>query len=217
MNRLKVFDRALLGKQIAGNGMIVIIDINCLIVGVFWGLMELKVLISFILITNILGTCILYHSFILSQGDMGMELNTKKIIYYPTTRYQYLLNKYAKTIIFLLIQLILTLACLGLGYFGNRGNMETERVVISLLTVTISILLTSGTAILVMHAMPLGIYLPMILLIPLISLTGRIQELSEQNQYFHEHIGVVSALIIMITAVLWGVLLWIGVKIYEKV
>lgn len=45
MDRLKVFDRALLGKQIAGNGFIVMIDTIYLITGVFFGMMEYQFLI----------------------------------------------------------------------------------------------------------------------------------------------------------------------------
>ena len=67
MNRLKVFDRALLEKQIGGIGSIVIIDVTYLITGVFFGFMDFQSLFMWILFANMLATCILYHSFIVSS------------------------------------------------------------------------------------------------------------------------------------------------------
>lgn len=216
MNQLKVFDRALLGKQIAGNGFIVIVDIIYLIAGVFFGSMELRSLLSFILICNALTTCILYHNFLVTKGDTNLELMTRKVLYYPTTRYQFLWNKYAKTLIFLMIQLILSLVCFGLGYYGNRGSMELGRVITGLLGVYMSILLTSGVAILLVHTMPLAIYLSIVTVIPLLPFLS----------WLHNRIGwreitgnelLALGLVMCITASLWLALLWIGGKVYEKV
>lgn len=215
MNQLKVFDRALLGKRIAGNGFIVIVDVIYLIVGVFFGSIEFRSLMGFILTSNALTTCILYQNFLITQGDMKPELMTRKVLYYPTTRYQFLWNKYAKTLFFLLIQLLLTLACLGLGFYGNRGSMETGRVITGLLGVYMSILLTSGVAILLVHIMPLAIYLSMVTVIPLLPFLSWLHNRIEWKEIIDKlpFLG----LVILITAFFWLVLLWIGGKVYEKV
>ncbi len=217
MDRVKVFDRALLGKQIGGNGIIVIIDVTYLITGVFFGQMDFTLLYRWVLAVNMLATCILYHNFIVSRGDMCFELNTEKIVYYPTTRFQFLINKYAKTIIFLVIQLSITLACLGLGYFGSRGGISNSQVIESLLVVYIGVLLTSGVAILVMHTMPLGIYFSMLLYYPLTLFAGSLEKILNKNS---QNVGSVYAgvlLIVVLIAIIWLFLLWVGGKIYEKV
>lgn len=217
MDRLKVFDKALYAKQIGGNGIIVIADTIYLVTGVFFGMMSFQSLCSFILAVNMFTTCILYHNFIVSIGDMGFELNTKKIIYYPTTRLQFLLNKYAKTLIFLVIQLSLSLACLGLGYLGSRGGMPGSTAIGGLLMVYISILLTSGVSIVVMHTMPMGIYLSMILYFPLFLFSGVLEKLLTLKAYTIGNIYLTVFLIILVTTALWLALLWIGKLVYEKI
>jgi len=217
MNRLKVFDRALLEKQIGGIGIIVIIDVTYLISGVFFGFMDFQTLFMWILFANMLATCRLYHSFIVSRGDMRFELNTEKIVYYPTTRFQYLLNKYAKTLIFLIIQWFITMFCLVLGYFGNRGEMDSSGILGSMLMVYIAILLASGVSILVMHTMFLGIYLPMLLYFPLIFLVKILVKILEMKMHNLGNETLVILLIGLITTMLWVIQLWIGVKVFERV
>lgn len=217
MDRWKVFDRALFEKQIGGIGIIVILDVVYLITGVFFGRMEFELLCNFILLINMFNTCILYHNFIVSRGDMKFELNTEKIVYYPTTRTQFLLNKYAKTLIFLVIQLILNTASLGLGYFGCHGELDQSRIISSFLMVLISILFTSGVAIIVMHLMPLGIYLSLLLYFPLSFLAGWLEQLPAKSDSILLNEYVAAGYIGLITIIVWMLLLWIGVKIYEKV
>jgi hypothetical protein len=218
MDRLKVFDRALLGKQIGGNGLIVIADTVYLITGVFFGMMEFQALCRVILFINLFVTCVLYHNFIVSKGNMKFELNTEKIVYYPTTRYRFLLNKYAKTLILLVIQFILTMACLGLGYFGNRGHIEASRIIAGLLLVYVGILLTSGTAILVMHLMPFGIYLSMLLYLPLMLFSIALEKLlnGRLTVFGWNSVIIVSAIVLTIL-ILWMLMLWVGKIIYEKI
>jgi hypothetical protein len=217
MDRLKVFDRALLGKKIAGNSLIVITDTIYLIAGVFFGSMKVETLYGFILFTNMFVTCVLYHNLIVSRGDMEFELITEKIVYFPTTRIRFLWNKYTKTLIFLLIQETLTLVCLGLGYYGNRGHMDSIRIIGSLVLVYAAILLTSGVSILVMHTMPLGIYLSMLFYVPLYLLEDQYEKIiSGKLQMIEGIFPSVFALFIMI-ALLWLILFWIGNKVYEKI
>ncbi|MHB8130669.1 MAG: hypothetical protein ACYDEX_16890 [Mobilitalea sp.] len=217
MNRLKVFDRALLEKQIGGLGIIVIIDVTYLVSGVFFGFMDIQTLFMWILFANMLATCLLYHSFIVSRGDMRFELNTEKIVYYPTTRFQYLLNKYAKTLIFVIIQWIITIFCLVLGYFGNKGEMDSSRIIGGMLMVYIAILMTSGISILVMHTMPLGIYLSMLLYFPLIYFARMLEKILEMKMYNLGNESFAILLIGLITTAVWVLLLWIGVKVFERV
>lgn len=217
MNRLKVFDKALLEKQVGGIGSIVIIDVTYLVSGVFFGFMDFQTLFMWILFANMLATCLLYHSFVVSRGDMRFELNTEKIVYYPTTRFQYLLNKYAKTLIFLVIQWVITMFCLGLGYVGNKGEMDDSRIIGSMLLVYIAILLTSGLSILVMHTMPLGIYLSMLLYFPLIFFARILEKILEMKMYNIGNESFAILFIGLITTMLWACLLWIGVKVFERV
>ncbi len=217
MDRLKVFDRALLGKKVGGNSAIVIIDTIYIISGVVFGRMFFLPLLRYVLLVNILVTCILYQNFIISRGDMKLELITEKIIYYPTTRFQFLLHKYAKTLIFLLIQVCITLVSLYFGYYGNRGQLDIIRVIGCLMTVFIGVLLTSGTCLLVMHTMPLGVYLAMILYLPLFLGMGIFEKVLIGEAYVLVSIPVTLFLIVIMVMLLWMLLLWIGVKIFEKV
>lgn len=217
MDRLKVFDRALFVRQIGGIGMIVGLDVICLIISPFYGQMQFSTVGGILLFINMLNTCILYQNFILSRGEIGFELNTEKMVYYPTTRQRFLMNKYSKTLIFLLIQLILTIVCLGFGKLSLRGEMDNDRFLYGCLFVVIGILCTSGTAILVMHLTPFGIYLPMLLFYPLLLLIRRLEQLQEQLKPEVMNEIALALSIAAIAFLLWLLLLGIGVKIYEKV
>jgi hypothetical protein len=217
MNRLKIFDRALLGKQIGGIGLIVILDVICLIFSPFYGRMSFIGVSSIFLVTNILGTCFLYHSFLIVRGDMRFELNTEKIVYYPTTRAQFLMNKYAKTLIYLVVQLMLTNICLWLGSFTAHGEMDRSRYLGCNLLVFISILCTSGVILLVMHLMPMGIYFSLISYYPLSLLAKGMKLVHQQSGWFDYGETSLSLICAIFTFVLWLLLLWLGVKIYERV
>lgn len=217
MDRLKYFDRALFGKQVGGIGMIVILDVICLIFSPFYGRMPFVTVGGILLFINMLGTCILYQNFILSRGESGFELNTEKMVYYPTTRQQILLNKYAKTLVLVVIQLLLTLVCLGFAKLSSRGEMANGRFLSGCLMVFIGILCTSGVAILVMHLTPYGIYLPMILFYPLHLLMKWLEQLRGQWKPGNYNDVTFTLLMAGIAFVLWLLLLRIGVKIYEKV
>lgn len=217
MERHKIFDKALLARQIGGNGIIVIADTIYFISGVFFGFMSSQTLFRYILFVNMFVTCILYHNFILSMGELSFERNTEKIVYYPTTRLHFLMNKYAKTLILLLIQLILTLTCLGLGYIGSRGGIGSSKLLVSLLLVYISILLTSGTIIIVMHVMPLGIYLAMLLYFPFLLFTPAIEGIFSGPYESTGKLLLYAFPVLLITAALWLALLWLGKAVYERI
>ena len=180
-------------------------------------MMEFFSLLMLISCINILATCVLYHNFIVSRGNLCFELNTEKIVYFPTTRKKFLRNKYIKTIFFLSIQLLLTLACLGLGYMGSHGQVDITRVLVSLLLVFISILLTSGTAIQVMHITPLGIYIATFLFFPFVLLNKYVVKMYDLHLYLGGSLYYTLLLIGVATVILWFLLLWIAGKIYEKV
>lgn len=217
MNRWKLFDRALIEKQIGGISLIVIINTIYLITGVFFGNMSFQVLFRFVLLVNMIVTCILYHSFIISMGDLKLELITEKIVYYPTTRFQFLLNKYIKTAKFILIQLFITILCLILGYYGSRGQIDNRDIIGTLMTVCISIMLTSGVTLLVMHRMPFGVYLPMLLYAPLAVCDTFFQKLLWEQINGRVNLLITIFVILTITTLIWFILLWIGTKIYEQV
>jgi len=217
MERLKEFDRALLGKQIGGNSAIVILDTVYFISGVIFGQIHLEALLQYVLFMNMLTTCILYRNFIVSRGELNYELNTEKIIYYPTTRLQFLLNKYAKTLFFLCIQLVITLLCLGLGYYGNMGRMDAIRILASLVVVILGVLVSSGTAILVMHITPLGVYLTMLLYLPLFYGMSYLGKILSQESLITMNAPVILCAMTIVVILLWMASLFAGVKIYEKV
>lgn len=217
MQNQRMFDKALLYKHIGGNGTIVIIDVCYLISSVSFGLGDLHTILTWVFVANMLATCVLFQSFIISMGDGGLELNTEKIIYFPTTRYQFLWNKYAKTLLFLLIQIVYTIPCLGFGYLGNRLHMNKVRVVGILLMVVLGIILTSGIAILVMHISPYTVYLPMLFVFPIALITKPwVNKLDKMFIGWKELIIYVSIILVLISAV-WLLLLWLGGKIYEKI
>ncbi len=217
MERHKVFDKALFAKKIGGNGIIVITDTIYLISGVFFGFMKAQSLFNYIIFVNMFITCILYHNFVVSRGDINFELNTEKIIYFPTTRLHFLMNKYAKTLILLIIQLIITLACLGLGFVGKHGDFAIGKQIASLLLVVISILLTSGMIVNVMHVMSLGIYLAMLLYIPLMLFTPVIERIFCRQNVFDGKLIFIIFSILFITVALWLFFLWLGKIVYEKI
>jgi hypothetical protein len=217
LNQQKTFDVALYNKQIGGNGIIVIVDVSYIIAGVFFGRINLQLLFFILLVVNMFTTCILYHNFLISRGDMCFELNTEKIVYFPTTRYYFLWNKYAKTMIFLIIQEIITLACLGLGYLGSQGQVDQYRVLGSMLIVFIGILLTSGVIINVMHAMPLGIYFAMFLIFPLIYLIKYLDKVLVTRTFILDNLYLTITVIVFITIIIWLLLLWLAGKVYEKI
>ncbi|MDF2905628.1 MAG: hypothetical protein K0R34_949 [Herbinix sp.] len=217
MDRLKVFDRALFARQIGGISTIVILDVICLIFSPFYGRMRFVTVGGIFLFINMLNTCILYQNFLLSRGEDGFELNTEKIVYYPTTRQRFLINKYSKTLLLLIIQLLLSNVCLGFGNLSTRGEMNDSRFYGVNLIVLVGILTTSGAAILVMHLIALGIYLPMLLFYPLHLLAKWLEHIYYQLQptVFTELTLTIS--VAAIAFILWLILLPIGVKIYEKV
>lgn len=105
MNRLKAFDRALFGRQIGPISIIVILDVICLLIGPFFGQMSFMTSSNVLIVINMLNTCFLYHSYMITMGDTSLELMTEKIVYYPTTRGRFLWNKYIKTLMLVIIQL----------------------------------------------------------------------------------------------------------------
>lgn len=216
MDRTKLFERTLLGKQVGGNGLIVILDTIYLVSGVFFGRMEYTTFIKYVLLINMLGTCILFHNMVISRGELSFELNTEKIVYYPTTRLQYLLHKYAKALIFACIQSGITLIGFWFGYYGNRGQLDWERMIGGLLTLTISILLTSGFSVVSMHLMPMGIYLSLLLYLPLSFGAAFLHNLLYENQYIFHSVLVTIYLLLLSVILLWGVLLWLGLKVFER-
>lgn len=197
--------------------MIVILDVICLIFSPFYGQIRFEAVSGVLLFINMLGTCILYQSFLLSRGEYGFDLNTEKIVYYPTTRKRFLINKYSKTLIFIIIQLTLTILCLGLGKLSSRGEMENSRFLNGCLIVFIGILITSGVSILVIHLTPFGVYIPMILFYPLLTLMIWLESLGEQRKLTEYYQVALSLSIAAIAVLLWLLLLWVGIKIYEKV
>ncbi len=217
MDRLKVVDRALFVRQIGGISMIVIMDVIYLVISPFYGRMEFDTVGGIILFVNMLNTCILYHNFLLSRGESGFELNTEKIVYFPTTRPRFLLNKYSRTLVFLLIQILLTLVCLWLGRFAVRGEMESRCFLYGCLFVLIGVLATSGAAILLMHLAPWGLYLSMLLFYPLMLHNRQLEQFTSQFILTGSNEIIYVIQIIAIAFTLWLLLLGIGVKIYEKV
>lgn len=216
MNRLNAFDRDLIGRRVGTIGMIVILDVFCLLIGPFFGQMSFMSMSSVLIVINMLNTCFLYHGYIITSNDTGLELITEKIVYYPTTRGHFLWNKYIKTLIFVAVQLLLTLICLELSYLTSNWEMDTSRFIGGILMVFTSILLTSGMAILVMHITPLGLYAALLLFYPL-TMIARAME------YFHSQINPTlteeMGFAVMIAAglfIVWLLLLWPGIRIYEK-
>jgi hypothetical protein len=217
MNRLKAFDRALFGRQIGAISIIVILDVICLLICPFFGQMSFISFSNVLIIINMLNTCILYHSYIVSMGDTSLELITEKIIYYPITRGRFLWNKYIKTLIFVVIQLLLTAACLGLGYMTSNWEMEPSRWVGGFLMVYTSILLTSGMAVIVMHIKSLGLYLSLLLYYPLTLIAKAMEHIHSQlNLNQMDEVGL-AALVAVGIFIIWILMLWLAVKIYEKI
>lgn len=217
MDRLKLFERSLLGKQVGGNGLLVIIDTVYLVSGAFFGQMDYLFLLRYVLFVNMLVTCILFQNLIVSRGEIAFELNTEKMVYYPITRLQYLLNKYAKALLFLLLQSSITLVGLWFGYYGNRAQLDMERIIGSLLVLMISILLTSGVSIISMHTMPMGIYLSMLLYLPLSYAAPWLQGILYENNYLIYNLFMTIGIILLGVILIWLFLLWIGVKVYERI
>ncbi len=216
MNRLKAFDRALFGRRIGTISSIVILDVICLLIGPFFGQMSFMNMSSVLIVINMLNTCFLYHSYIIAMGDTSLELITEKIVYYPTTRGRFLWNKYIKTLIFVAVQLLLATSCLGLGYLASNWVMDISRFIGGLLLVYASILLTSGMAILVMHFAPLGLYAALLLFYPLTLMAKALEHIHSQlnlTQSKEAGFAVITAAGIFIV---WILMLWLGVKIYEK-
>jgi hypothetical protein len=217
MERLKIFERALLKKQLGAIGMIVILDIIYLILSPFYGHLSFLGVCAIILLINMLSTCFLYHALLLSKGEVNFELNTEKIVYYPITRTNYLRSKYAKTIILLCIQLILTNLCLWLGEFTARGEMDQARYIGCNLLVCISILSTSGIILIVMHYKPLSIYLSLFIYYPLILLAKGMEYIHYHPELLAFDELVLALLCATFTFVLWLLFLLLGIRIFEKV
>ncbi len=216
MNRLKAFDRALFGRQIGAISIIVIIDVICLLIGPFFGEMSFMNMSSVLIVINMLNTCFLYHSYIVTMGDTSLELITEKIVYYPTTRERFLWNKYIKTLIFVIVQLLLAAVCLGLGYMTSNWEMDTSRLIGGLFVVYTSILITSGVIILVMHITPLSLYAALLLYYPLTLISKTMENIhSLLNLTLIEETGFV-VLVAGGIFIFWILMLWLGVKIYEK-
>ncbi len=217
MNRLKAFDRALFGRQIGSISMIVILDVICLLIGPFFGQMSFMNVSNVLIVINMLNTCFLYHSYIVTMGDTNLELVTEKIVYYPTTRGRFLWNKYIKTLPFVIVQLLLAAACLELGYMTSNWKMDTSRFIGGILVALISILLTSGTILLVMHFTPLGLYAALLLYYPITLLARAMEYIHSQLSLTQmDEIGFAFLAAGGVFAI-WLLLLWLGVKIYEKI
>lgn len=215
MNRQEAVDRALFGRQLGGIGMIVLLDVGCLCIGTFFGQMSFMSISRVLIIINMLNTCFLYHSYLVTMGDTSLELITEKLVYYPTTRGQFLWNKYKKTLIFLVVQLLLAAVSLGLGAMSSHGEMDSSRLIGGCLLVYSSILLTSGMIILVMHFTPLGLYAALLLYYPLTLMARAMEYLHSQpgiTQTAEIGLGMLAAFGVFI---LWLLMLWLGVKIYH--
>lgn len=217
MDRIKPFDRAWLGKQIGGIGMIVVLDVFFLIFSPFYGQMPVPTVAGIILLVNMLNTCILYQTLLLSRGETGFELITEKIVYFPTTRQRFLWNKYVKTLPYLLIQVLLAMLCLGIGGLAARGAMNDRLFLYGGLTVLIGIMSTSGMAILFIHLAPAGIYLSMLFYYPLYLLVKWLEPV-EAGRWFTNTWNITLVLSIAgMFMLLWLLLLCIGVRLYERI
>lgn len=216
MNRLEAFDRALFGRQIGTISIIVIIDVICLLIGPFFGKMSFMNMSSVLIMVNMLNTCFLYHSYIITVGDTSPELITEKIVYYPTTRGRFLWNKYIKTLMFVVVQLLLTSACLGLGYLTSHWEMDTSRFIGGFLLVYTSILLTSGMVILVMHFAPLGLYAALLVFFPLTLIAKAMEHIHTKLNLAQVEEWGFAAIASAGIFVIWILMLWLGIKIYEK-
>jgi hypothetical protein len=210
MIRQFMFDLALFTKRIGSIWAMVGIEISYIIFGVFFGIVEMKHLFTVISIVQILLTCMLFQIVTISQGELLLELNTEKAIYFPTTRLNYLKSKYLITILLLCFQTLITFICLGLGYLGNRGHLGMDYVVGSLLVVLINVLFSSGIIILVMHMNPITVYLPLVLTLPLNLISNGIIYLLNQKYYN------ILFLVAIFSVFLWILMLHVGNYIYEK-
>lgn len=210
MIRQFMFDLALFTKRIGSIWAMMGIEISYIIFGVFFGIVEMKHLFTVISIVQILLTCMLFQIVSISQGELLLELNTEKAIYFPTTRLNYLKSKYLITILFLCFQTFITFICLGLGYLGNRGHLGMDYVVGSLLVVLINVLFSSGIIILVMHMNPITVYLPLVLTLPLNLISNGIIYLLNQKYYN------ILFLVAVFSVFLWILMLHVGNYIYEK-
>lgn len=217
MDRYRRFDLQLLEKQISGNSIIVITDTIYFVSGAFFGRMEMSTLLRYILLVNMAVTCVLYHSFTVTKGELKPELITEKIVYFPTTRLHYLGNLYRRTLRFLLIQMVLTLLSLGVGYYGSNGNVDGMRVLESLLMVGAGVLISSGICLLVMHVMPYGVFLTMLAYLPLSIAAEQFATIMVGRDLDVISLSALVILIIVMTIMIWLLLLWAGVKLYERI
>lgn len=198
MNRQILFDNALFTKHIGSIAIMIIIDVCYFISSVSFGVMELKSLLMAISFVHSILTCILFHIFLISRGELNFELITEKVAYFPTRRVDFLKSKYIFTINLIIIQLVLTTICLGIGNLGSCGMVDSKRILACILMVVISILLTSSCILLLMHINPFAIYLSLLISLPLSYVSKLIAYLLNNTMYTLLFILVTLVLIIYI-------------------
>lgn len=211
MNRQFLFDNALFTKHIGSIAMMIIIDVCYFISSVSFGMVELKSLLMAISLVHLILTCILFQILIISRGELNFELITEKVTYFPTRRVDFLKSKYIFVINLLIIQLVLTTICLGIGNLGSHGMVDSKRVLACVLMVVISILLTSSCIILIMHINPFAIYLSLLMSLPLSYVSKLIVYLLNNSMY--ELLFILFTLVIIICIVCFNV----AHKIYKCV
>lgn len=210
------FGLELLSRQIGGNSVIIILDTIYFISGAFFGQIGLVALLQYVLFMNMFVTCILYQNLNVTKGDLKLELITEKLVYYPTTRVRILADRYRKTLILLGVQSILTLLCLGVGYYGSSGRVDGIRVLSVMLIMFTGILIASGCCILVMHTMPLGVYLSMLAYLPLFFGIERLARILSGKEQLFCGLPLFVMSFILSVILLWLLLLHAGVKAYRR-
>jgi hypothetical protein len=107
--------------------------------------------------------------------------------------------------------------CLGIGKLSSGGELDNRYFFNGCLIVLIGVLGTSGVVNLVMHLMPFGIYLSMLLFYPFCLLINWIKQIQSQLRLENKNEITLFLSIVAIAFILWLFLLGIGVKIYERV
>lgn len=217
MNRVKVFDGVLLQQQIGGIFWLVVINVMYLLFGCFFSYAPFHIIARYIIIENMLVTCLLLHNFMITRGDMKLELITEKIVYYPTTRYQFLWDKYVKVLKLTLIQLVLTGLCFVFANLVAKGAMNLKNLWGYCMLVLISCLIASGIALITMHFFSMGIYLSLFLAFPLWFLGKVTENVVVNNHITLMNLSLITGSALLVLGIIWFVMLWIAGIVYERI